>query len=406
MDPVKDQYEAFPYPLRDPADEDRRLITGSPSGRDEINHYLFGGARNWRDPFRVLVAGGGTGDALIMLAQQLADAGCPAEIIYMDLSEASRAIAEARAARRGLTSISFVTGSLLTAAEYGPFDYIDCCGVLHHLPDPDEGFRALKGVLKPEGGMGVMVYGELGRTGVYDAQNMLRDLTSASDNPTQKVEITKRLLTSLPDTNRLKRNPFIADHKSGDAGIYDLLLHSQDRAYRVPQIYDALERANLEMVGFVAPSNYDPDFFIEDAELRARLARLAPPEREAFAELLAGNIKRHQFYCTMKGAGGPSRMAAFAPEMVPVIHGTSAETLQSMIRPGPRLTGRREGLKFDVALPARAAEMIALCDGDRRFAAFPAAMTPSPDPAAFYNDAEELFRKLHGAGLMLLKESA
>jgi len=30
-DPVRDQYETLPYPERDPADEVRRLITGSPS---------------------------------------------------------------------------------------------------------------------------------------------------------------------------------------------------------------------------------------------------------------------------------------------------------------------------------------------------------------------------------------
>ena len=28
---VRDQYEAYPYPARDPRDEAKRLITGSPS---------------------------------------------------------------------------------------------------------------------------------------------------------------------------------------------------------------------------------------------------------------------------------------------------------------------------------------------------------------------------------------
>ena len=34
------------------------------------------------------------GDGLVMLAQHLKDRGCPAEIVYLDLSKASRAIAE------------------------------------------------------------------------------------------------------------------------------------------------------------------------------------------------------------------------------------------------------------------------------------------------------------------------
>ena len=80
-DPIRRQYEAYPYPARDPADERLRLITGSPSHIDEVNHYVFGGRRDWAQPFRALIAGGGTGDGAIMLAQQLADRGTPAEVV-------------------------------------------------------------------------------------------------------------------------------------------------------------------------------------------------------------------------------------------------------------------------------------------------------------------------------------
>jgi hypothetical protein len=78
---VRAQYEAYPYPHRDPRDEAKRLITGSPSHPLEIDHYLFRGRRDWSRPFRALVAGGGTGDGTIMLAQGLADRSCPAEIL-------------------------------------------------------------------------------------------------------------------------------------------------------------------------------------------------------------------------------------------------------------------------------------------------------------------------------------
>ena len=97
------QYEAYPYPARDPRDEKTRLITGSPSRLAEIDHYLFQGRLDLGQPFRALIAGGGTGDATVMLAQQLKDAGAAqAEVVYLDLSRASRAIAEARVAARGL----------------------------------------------------------------------------------------------------------------------------------------------------------------------------------------------------------------------------------------------------------------------------------------------------------------
>ena len=83
---VRAQYEAYPYPARDPRDEAKRLITGSPSNLAEINHYLFAGRRDFAASFRALVAGGGTGDATIMLAQQLADAGGAGTVVYLEFS--------------------------------------------------------------------------------------------------------------------------------------------------------------------------------------------------------------------------------------------------------------------------------------------------------------------------------
>src|ERR1700690_1123301 len=199
-DPVLAQYEAVPYPLRDPADEKRRLIDGSPSNLKEIDHYVFAGRRDFTQPFRGLFAGGGTGDGLIMLAQQLAERGTPAEIVYLDLSAASRRIAEARAATRELSNIRFLTGSLLDlpGMGLGRFDYIDCCGVLHHLADPAAGLATLTSVMAPEGGMGLMLYGELGRTGVYHTQEMLRMVASGVEPAPARIETAKRLLAELP----------------------------------------------------------------------------------------------------------------------------------------------------------------------------------------------------------------
>ena len=204
---VREQYEAYPYPARDAADEKKRLISGSPSHRDEINHYCFGGRRDFTKPFRALFAGGGTGDGFIMLAQQLADIGCPAEVVHLDISVAAQAVAKARAEARGLNNVRFVQGSLLDAADVapGPWDYIDCCGVLHHLADPAAGLAALKAQLADDGGMGLMVYGDLGRTGVYPLQAALRAL-GGDLGPVARIAQAKKLLATLPSTNWFAAN--------------------------------------------------------------------------------------------------------------------------------------------------------------------------------------------------------
>ena len=47
-----------------------------------------------------IIAGGGTGDGAIMLSQMLAWRDSPAEVVYLDLSEAALEIAQARAEAR------------------------------------------------------------------------------------------------------------------------------------------------------------------------------------------------------------------------------------------------------------------------------------------------------------------
>ena len=307
-DTVRRQYEAYPYPARDPAEEKDRLIIGSPSHPLEIDHYLFGGVRDWSQPFRALVAGGGTGDGLMMLAQVLADWNANAQIVYLDFSAASREIAEARAAARGLSNITFHTGDLLSAPDFGLFDYIDCCGVLHHLPDPDAGFQALSSALKPDGGLGAMVYAPYGRAGVYEMQAILRALT-AGEKPEAKVAMARGLLEKLPPTNAFKRNPFLHDHlHGGDAGLYDLLLHDRDVPYDVDGVYDALERAGLAMVSFALPGRYDPRVLLVDPVLRERAAALSAREKGGLGRAPCG---QYQDACVLCGArAGPPRAAS------------------------------------------------------------------------------------------------
>ena len=39
------QYEAYPYPERDPKDEAKRLLVGSPSHLREVDWWVFGARR-------------------------------------------------------------------------------------------------------------------------------------------------------------------------------------------------------------------------------------------------------------------------------------------------------------------------------------------------------------------------
>ena len=363
-DPVRLQYEALPYPERDPADEARRLIEGSPSHPVEIDHFLFRGRRDWTRPFRALVAGGGTGDGLIMLAQKLADIGCPAEMTYLDLSEASRAVAEARAAARGLR-VRFLTGDLLEAPGLGPFDYIDCCGVLHHLPDPDAGFRALADALAPEGGIGLMVYAPHGRTGVYPLQGAFGALFSGVA-PADKVRLARAALASLPAAHPFLRNPVLGDHRDSEAGLHDLLLNARDRAYTAAELVAALHGAGLELVSFVEPARYDPMRYLPtDAEFARRVAALDAVARMSVAEQLAGTIKTHVAYAVPRGRAAEAEARPTAPDLVPHLVRIAPGALAREVRAKGAVTVTPDGVPFRVEIARGAAPLIARIDGRR-----------------------------------------
>ena len=297
---LADQYEAYPYPKRDPRDEAKRLIVGSPSHIREIDHWVFGAARPASQPLRALIAGGGTGDGTIMLAQQMTRLGRAGTVTWLDRSAAALAIARGRAEVRGLTNIIWDQRSLLDLPRsgLGPFDYIDCCGVLHHLPDPAEGLRALLSVLAPGGGMGLMVYAPHGRTGVYMMQDVLRRLAPPWQPPQQRLDIARRVMKHLPETQWLRHNRYFDDHiNGGDAGLYDLLLNPRDRYFTVPQLEDLLGGAGLRVTCWVEPIRYDPAPLLPDPKLRARLEGMDVTERAALAESLAGNMAVHILYC-------------------------------------------------------------------------------------------------------------
>jgi SAM-dependent methyltransferase len=402
-DPVRDQYEAYPYPDRNPADEGQRLITGSPSHLDELNHYVFAGGRDFAQPFRALVAGGGTGDGAIMLAQQLSDRG-PGEVVYIDLAEQARFTAEARAAFRGLNNIRFERLAIedLADAGLGTFDYIDCCGVLHHLADPAAGLAAIGRVLADDGGMGMMLYGTLGRTGVYPMQAMLRAM-AGEGGAADRVARARRLLAVLPETNWLRRNDYLGDHLGGDdAGLFDLLLHDRDRAYEVTEIAALVERGGFALTAFVEPARYDPESYIDDEEIRGWVGALPWIERCAFAERLAGNMRKHVFYAVKAGNPGPTVADPSDPAAALVLRDMGGPAFADKLPPGAALTATIDGFTFHFPLPPLTKRMSPLFDGRRSIAEIRDALG-DVDDASFTAQFNALYRALNGLNKLYLR---
>lgn len=399
------QYEAYPYPQRDPRDEAKRLVVGSPSHLREVDFWVFGAKRPTSQPLRALVAGGGTGDGTIMLATQLAKAGRPGSVTYLDRSEAAMAIARARAAARGLDNIDFRLGSLLDLPRLGLglFDYIDCCGVLHHLPDPDEGLSALLSALAPDGGMGLMVYAPHGRTGVYMLQDALRLLAPETEPPAARLDVARRVMRHLPESAWLRANGNFADHISGgDAGLYDLLLNPRDRAYDVPSLAALLHRAGLAIACLVEPIRYDPACYLPDPRLRALATALDPIARAALAESLCGNISTHIAY--VRRATEPVTPADPMDDgAIPIARETPAPELAAGIRPDGTMPFLFNGLRIPIPVPKLAGAILRRIDGARSLGDIGRALEKDGvPPHRFRTDWAETWTRLSHLNRILL----
>ena len=143
-------------------------------------------------------------------------------------------------------------------------------------------------------------------------QDVLRRINQYTDDIEEKIANAKKILDNLPEKNWFRHcEDFITDHRHSDTGIYDLLLHSQDRAYTVDEVYDFVEGAGLALIRFRAKRGegsvvYSPESYIKDSALAEKVSHYEPRQRQAIAELLAGNMFKHTFLVSKSMKPAPS----------------------------------------------------------------------------------------------------
>jgi len=101
------------------------------------------------------------------------------QVVGIDLS---RAVDVAAEVTRRFDNVDLVQGDLtrppFPAGDEGRFDLVYSIGVLHHLPVPEDGFRALVRLLKPNGRIHIWVYGYEGNAFVRRVVEPLRRVTT------------------------------------------------------------------------------------------------------------------------------------------------------------------------------------------------------------------------------------
>jgi 2-polyprenyl-3-methyl-5-hydroxy-6-metoxy-1,4-benzoquinol methylase len=171
-----------------------------------------------------------------------------AQVTAIDLSHNTIKKAKTRCRLFLNKNIEFKTCDILDFAANNPqtFDYIHSFGVLHHLANPCEGFKALSQSLKPNGFARIMVYSKSSRVRISQAQKLAK-LFNLSPHKTNSPEIFKHLIKGLPLTHPFRLTyEFNQDHET-KSGIVDAFLHAQENPLTLTQLLKILDDSNLTL---------------------------------------------------------------------------------------------------------------------------------------------------------------
>ncbi len=334
---VQQLYNTYPFPPEP-------LLNEPPPGYNWrwnwIAAYNFcTGRKPETENIRILDAGCGTGvgtEYLILLNPH-------AEIVGVDISEKALEIAQKRIQQSGVAGkhkypISFHHLPLEEADKIeGEFNLINCVGVLHHLPDPIAGIKALSKKLAPGGIFHIFVYAELGRWEIQLMQKAISLLqTETKGDYKDGVFVGRKLFEVLPENNRLvkreKERWSLENHR--DESFADMYVHPQETDYNIDTLFELIEASGLEFIGFSNPQYWQLERLIgESEELIKRGEQLSDRQRYRLIELLdPENITHYEFFLgklpinKIDWSEDETLLSAI-PETHPCLHGWPSQSL-------------------------------------------------------------------------------
>lgn len=238
---VRQQYEENPYPRY------RSESMFKPFHTQVIDDA-------YRGKLDVLIAGCGTGKHLLSSYNFYGSANFAA----IDISKTSLAYAKRKLIDFNLDDkFQLYHCDILEADKAGgPFDFIECCGVLHHMEDPLAGLQSLSGLLKPNGSIKLALYSRIARQSVYDVREFIQ---KEGFEPT--AEGIRACREKILETKFSSETPFPIyqwrDFKSLSE-CRDLMFHEQEICYDLNEVEALLNAAGLQFeVMLVSPSVQD-----------------------------------------------------------------------------------------------------------------------------------------------------
>jgi len=244
---VKHQYEESPYP--------RWVVSADVGQAINIELYLrqrFPFAKLPEQPARagidILVAGCGTGLQAVETAQRYDGS----HVLAVDLSLMSLGYASRKTREIGLRNVKYAQADLLAMPSLErSFDVIEATGVLHHLAEPEAGWRALLAQLRPGGFMHLGLYSARARGDIAAARRFLAG--RRLDGNLEALRRSRQELMALAADEPARGVAERADFYSMSE-CRDLLFHVQEVCFDLPRIKTFLAQSRLYFIGFeIAP---------------------------------------------------------------------------------------------------------------------------------------------------------
>jgi SAM-dependent methyltransferase/tetratricopeptide (TPR) repeat protein len=244
---VMQQYEENPYP---------RWTINPPAApaldREECAAPISEGVLHSSN--KILIAGCGSGQHAMQIARGFPDA----HVLAVDISRPSLAYARRKAREGGLRNIEFAQADILKIATIGgPFDRIEAVGVLHHLAEPEAGWRVLLSLLRPAGTMRIGLYSATARRGIIAAQKF-----AAERGYRATPEDIRRCRQEIFDLYEARgwRNVIETADFYSMSGCRDMLFHVMEHNFDIARIKRFLDDHDISFEGFELEPQIREDF--------------------------------------------------------------------------------------------------------------------------------------------------
>ncbi len=240
---VQTQYEQNPYPRWHSAN----FVASNNYLKDvtkTLSHYTPPNSIK-DDQIKILVAGCGTGKQVIELAKSYP----LSTILAIDLSQNSIAYAMLKCEEYEVTNVEFLQADILDLEALGrTFDVIESVGVLHHLEEPEQGWKILTNQLAPNGIIKIGLYSKLARRHISEAREIIADNKIETSNLAIRQFRKAAMIGEYGEAIRDLACNSIDFYSM--SGCRDLFFHVQEHQFDCIQIKQTLEKLNLEFLGF------------------------------------------------------------------------------------------------------------------------------------------------------------